>query len=73
MIHGSNLCFRKCTRQYIFLELPASIALRAASLKSLTTKGISSVLRGRGGDQSTPSKPGVTPLLVHEIGASPFG
>ena len=49
------------------------MALGAASLKSLPIWGISSVLNGRGDDQSCPSRPGVTPLLVLEIRAFPFG
>jgi len=49
------------------------MALRAASLKSLTMRGSSSALNRRGGDQSSPSRPGVTPLSVHDMGASPFG
>lgn len=52
---------------------PASIALRAANLKSFTIPGISSFLSRLGGDHSTPSRPGVTALSVDEIGARPLG
>lgn len=49
------------------------MALRAASLKSLTMAGISSERSLRGGDQSPPARPGVIPLSVEDNGASPFG
>lgn len=49
------------------------MALRAASLKSLTKAGISSDRSLRGGDQAPPATPGVIPLSVEDNGASPLG
>lgn len=59
-------------------KLPASIAFLAASLKSLTICGISSVLNRLGGVYSATSTPldstwGVSGLSVQETGACPFG
>ena len=58
--------------------LPASIAFLAATLKSLMTKGISSVSSRLGTDIVATSMPlalstGLSGLLVLEIGAWPLG
>ena len=50
--------------------LPASMAFRAASLKSFTIWGISSVLNRLGGEHPVS---GANPLSVLEIGACPLG
>lgn len=59
-------------------SLPASIAFRAATLKSLTTKGISSVSKRLGTAKVATSIPlaltwGFSGLSVLEIGACPLG
>ena len=59
-------------------NLPASMAFLAASLKSLTMLGISSVLNFLGGVNCATSMPldrswGVKILSDEEIGAWPFG
>jgi hypothetical protein len=58
--------------------LPASIAFLAATLKSLTTRGISSVSNRLGVEKVTTSMPldptsGFNGLSVLEIGACPLG
>ena len=60
------------------MNLPASIAFLAASLKSLTTRGTSSVVSRLGAVNSATSKPllrtcGVNALSVEDNGACPFG
>lgn len=59
-------------------NLPASMAFLAASLKSFTTEGTSSVVSRLGVENSAVSIPlaricGVIGLSVQDIGAWPFG